>query len=133
MKSPPISVSVLIIENHPLMRKALRAAIDEEADLSVAGEVAQVEEALPIVSALAPDVILVALDNPGPEAVASLEALRQTLPAARILALAGGEVTGQEKDALGASAHAVLAKTTSRAGLVQAIRKIAAIRRIADG
>ena len=118
---------MLIIENHPLMRKALRAAIDEEADLSVAGEVEQVEEALPIVSALAPDVILVALDNPGPEAVASLEALRQTLPAARILALAGGEVTGQEKDALGAGAHAVLAKTTSRAGLVQAIRRIAAI------
>jgi len=110
------------------MREALRAAIDEEADLSVAGEATQVEEALTMVAALAPDVILVSLDNPASKAIATLETLRQRLPAACILALTSGEVAAQEKDALNAGADAVLAKTVPRAELVQAIRRIAAIR-----
>ena len=126
MRSSPTPFSVLIIESHPLMREALCAAIDEEPGLTVAGETAHVAEALQMAAALAPDVILIALEDPGPEAVVTLDALRQTLPAGRILALTSEEVTGEERDALNAGAHAVLTKATPRTGLVQAVRRTVA-------
>jgi DNA-binding NarL/FixJ family response regulator len=117
----------LIIENHPLMREALHAAIDEEPDLTVAGETAHVAEALQMAAALAPDVILIALEDPDPKAVATLDTLRKALPEARILALTSEEVTGEKRDALNAGAHTVLTKATPRAELVHAVRRIAAI------
>ena len=129
MKSSFLPVSVLIIESHSLMRQALCAAIGEEPGLTVAGETAHVAEALQMVAALAPDVILIALDDPGPEAVATLDALRKALPAGRILALTSGEATGQESDLLNAGAHAVLTKAAPRAELVQVILRTAAVRR----
>jgi DNA-binding NarL/FixJ family response regulator len=119
----------LIVESHPLMREALCAAIDEEPDLTVAGETAHVAEALPMAAALAPDVILIALEDPDPETVATLDTLRSALPKACILALTSEEVTGEEKDALNASSHAVLTKATPRAELVHAVHRATAVRR----
>ena len=130
------TISVLIVERHPLMREALCAAIDEEPDLVVTGEAANIAEALQMAAAPTPDVILIAcgqdhIGDPGPEAVATLDALRKALPAARILALTSEEVTGEERDALNAVAHTVLTKATPRAELVHAIRRIATVRRTA--
>jgi DNA-binding NarL/FixJ family response regulator len=121
----------LIVERHPLMREALCAAIDEEPDLTVAGETAHVAEALLVAASLAPDVFLISLDEPDPEAVAAMGVLRRAQPAARILALTSEEVTGRESDILNGVAHAVLTKATPRAELVHAIRRIAAVRRTA--
>jgi DNA-binding NarL/FixJ family response regulator len=125
------TISVLIVERHPLMREALQAAIDEAPDLTVAGETAHVTEALLVAASLAPDVFLISLDEPVPEAVAAMGVLRRAQPAARILALTSEEVTGRERDILNTVAHTVLTKATPRAELVHAIRGIAAIRSIA--
>ncbi len=58
-------VSVLIIESHPLMREALASAIAAEPGWIVAAQVAAEAEAEPIATALKPDMILMALGNPG--------------------------------------------------------------------
>ena len=115
------TISVLIVERHPLMREALCTAIDEEPDLTVTGETALVAEALLVAASLSPDVFLFSFDEPDPETMVAMGVLRRALPAARILALTSREIAGQERDILSGVAHTVLTKATPREELVRAI------------
>ena len=124
------SASVLIIENHPLMREALCAAIALEPDLVILEPAAQstllVLDIRPDRLFLAdkPDLILLALGNPGLNEMQTLAVLRQSLPETPILALTSNEVPGQEQAALAAGAHAVLTKAVQRTHLVEKLREL---------
>lgn len=123
--------SVLVIENHPLMRHALLNAIAEEPGLKVVESNLIAKEALTI-SVMddvlfllsEPDIILLALGNPGQDELGVLKALRGTLPETPILALTSNEVPGQEQAALDAGAQAVLTKAASRSEIIEMLREI---------
>jgi len=113
--------SVLIIESHPLMREALCAAIASEPSLTVAAQLVTSAEAVPVALALHPDLILIALGNPGWDDLQTLSALRQALPGVPILALITGEVVNQAQAALDIGASLVLTKEAQRSELLQAL------------
>jgi len=130
---PSTPISVLVIERHPLMRESLCAAINEEADLRVA------EPAVSMVSAFRlevsnhhdvfflakkPDLVLLALGNPGREDLQALAHLCTELPGTPILALISDEVPGQAQAALQHGARGVISKSAARADLLQALRNI---------
>jgi two-component system, NarL family, nitrate/nitrite response regulator NarL len=123
--------SVLIIENHPMMREALRMAIADEPDLRVAEVVldSSQTQAIGILDEVffLPqdlDIILLALGNPGLVEMEALKALRKSLPNTPILALTSNEVDGQEQAALEAGAQAVLTKAVARHELIQTLRHL---------
>jgi two-component system NarL family response regulator len=127
----PKPASVLVIESHPLMRAALCAAIAAEPDLQVAeagtGGAASFQVVISnqhdvLFLAYKPDVILLALGNPGREELEALKRLRKSHPDVPILALTSNEVYGQEQAAAEAGAHAVLTKAASRRELLQTLR-----------
>ena len=118
------SVSILVIESHPMMRAALCAAIADEPDLTIAAIAANGMDALQMAETLHPQVILLALGNPGTEEMSVLKVLRQRLPAAFILALTSNEVTGQEQAALECGAQAVLTKAAPRQEILRALRTL---------
>jgi DNA-binding NarL/FixJ family response regulator len=135
MKSTP--ASVLVIESHPLLRESLCAAINEEADLSVAEPAANNPDAFALRAASLqdvlyldhePDIILLALDAPGLEDLQTLRMLRKELPRVPILALINEETPGQKEASLGQGAQAVISKTAGREELLQALRAIKPIR-----
>ncbi len=115
-------ISVLIIESHPLMREALCAAIVDEPGLAVVASAASSVEASSLAGTLRPDVILLALDNPGAGDMDPLAALRRAFPAASILALTANESPKQEKLALASGARGVLTKAASRDELLRTLR-----------
>ena len=122
MKTAPATVAV--IENPPMMRAALCAAIAGEADLTIAAIAANGEDVLPTLAALHPNVILFSVGNPGLEDLSILTALHQAMPAVQILALISDEVPNQERVVLASGAQAVLSKTAPRAELLRALREI---------
>ena len=122
MKTAPATVAV--IENHPMMRAALCAAIAGEADLTIAAIAANGEDLLPTLAALHPNVIMFSVGNPGLEDLSILTALHQAMPAVQILALISDEVPNQERVVLASGAQAVLSKTAPRAELLRALREI---------
>jgi len=71
-----------------------------------------------------PDIILLALGNPGRNELAVLAALCKTLPCTPIMALTSSEVPGQEQVALDPGAQTVVTKTAPRAELIQALREL---------
>lgn len=119
-----IPVTVLVIESHPLMREALCAAIADEPGLNVGLQAANGVEALKMFTIILPDIILLAVGNPGAEELETLKILRQSLPNVPILALTSNEVVGQEQAALEAGAQAVLTKAASRNEIIDALREI---------
>jgi DNA-binding NarL/FixJ family response regulator len=119
-----ISATVLIIENHPMMRAALCAAIADEPDLTIAAVVANGVDVLQIAMALHPEIILFAVGNSAQEGLEILAALHNSLPYTPILALTSNEVTGQEQAALDAGAQMVLTKAAPRAELIDSLREL---------
>jgi DNA-binding NarL/FixJ family response regulator len=119
-----IPAAVLIIENHPMLRAALCAAIADELDLTIAAVAAHGVDILQMAPALHPEIILFAIGNPAGNDLEVLAALHESLPGTPILALTSNEVSGQEQAALEHGAQAVLTKAAPRAELLRSLREL---------
>ena len=126
-------VTVLVLEEHPLMRESLCAAIAAETDLKVLEPARDALNAFRftvssqhdvLFLSAKPDIILLSLGNPGLEDLLALARLRITLPEIPILALTRAEVPGQEQAALQYGAQTVLTKSVTRDELLSALRTI---------
>ena len=74
---------ILIVDDHPLMRKGLALTLEEETDLRVIGEAASAEEALKLVDEIEPDLVIADVSLPGMsglELVKHLHAVQPKLP-----------------------------------------------------
>lgn len=118
------TVAVLVVESHPLMRETLCAAIAAEPGLAVAAQLANRAEAVLAAITLQPDLILMALDNPGRNDLLALNVLRLALPTAPILALITGEVPDQEQAAAEAGASIVITKAAPRSELIRVLHTL---------
>jgi DNA-binding NarL/FixJ family response regulator len=119
-----IPASVLVIEKHPLMREALCAAIGDEPDLSVGMKAANGLEALQMLRTILPDIILLAMGNPGTDELETLNIMQRSVPQTPILVLTSNEAPGQEQAALNTGAYAVLTKAATRAELISKLREM---------
>ncbi len=121
-------VSVLIADDHAMVRAGFRALIEAEPDLLVAGEAANGREAVESARATRPDVVLMDIRMPEMD---GLEATRQiaadpTLADTRILVLTTFELDEYVFGALRAGAGGFLLKGGDPADLLNAIRIVAA-------
>jgi DNA-binding NarL/FixJ family response regulator len=75
---------VLIVDDHPLIRKALAEVVDEQPDLELCGEAGSVSEALQLVSSAQPDIVLVDICLPGESGI---ELIKQISSRCKTIAL----------------------------------------------
>ena len=125
--------TILVIENHPIMREALNTAIAAEPDLDVAKTSNSDIQAFKLSLSekhdifflgSKPDIVLLALGNPGEDDLQTLRTLQKQLLGTPILALTSNEVPEQEQAALAYGASAVLTKAASRSELLDTLRSI---------
>ena len=117
-------IRVLLAEDHTMIRSAIRALLEAEADIQVIDEAVDGVEAVSKALALHPDVILMDLMMPRKTGVEAITEILVNQPKARILVLTS---SSEEKDvltALKAGATGYLLKTGSIEELVQAIRDV---------
>ncbi len=122
MKVAP--ATVVIIENHPMLRAELCAVVAGETDLTIAAIAANAEDVLLMLATLHPEIIMFSVGNPGLEDISFIAALHQAMPAAQILALISNEIPHQERVVLESGAQAVLSKTAPRTELLCALREL---------
>jgi DNA-binding NarL/FixJ family response regulator len=123
-----LPVSVLIADDHPLMRAALRLSVEAEPDMSVVAEAHNGIEAVDLAERLRPDVTLMDIRMPGLDGVAAirrLTALRKN-HAHRVLAITTFDLDEYVFEALRAGASGFLLKDATAQELVYAIRVVAA-------
>ena len=118
------SIRVVVADHHPLIRVGLRATLTEAGGIEVAGQAADCAQALRLCERLAPDVLLVALDLPGPPTAEVVARLRSSPSPIRALVLADRDPIDVNALVRAGAAGCVLKDEAPRHA-VQAVRAIA--------
>jgi DNA-binding NarL/FixJ family response regulator len=119
-------IRVLITDDHKIVRDGLRRILAGQAELEVAGEAANGDEALALVKAHAYDLAVLDMSMPGLSGIDLIKRLKLERPKMRILVLSMHGEHQYAARALKAGASGYLNKDSAAEQLVVAIRKIAA-------
>jgi DNA-binding NarL/FixJ family response regulator len=112
--------SVLIVDDHPIVRDGLRTVLSAEPGIEVVGECARGDEAVHAAAALRPDVVLMDLRLPGLDGVSATARITEA-GTARVLVLTTYDSDGDILRAVEAGAIGYLLKDASRAELARAV------------
>jgi NarL family two-component system response regulator LiaR len=119
-------ISVLIVDDHAVVREGLRTFLELQDGIEVVGEAADGERALVQAQALRPDVILMDLVMPGLGGIGAMRALRGLVPASRIIVLTSFLDDERLMPALQAGAAGYLLKDVEPSELARAVRSACA-------
>jgi two-component system, NarL family, response regulator NreC len=121
-----MSISVLIADDHGVLRGGLRALLRAEPDLVVVAEAADGHAALSLATTHRPDVVLADISMPGPSGIDIAQRLSTAQPDTRVLILTMHEDPGLVDEALQAGAAGYIVKRAVESELIKAIRVVAA-------
>ncbi len=116
--------SVLIVEDHALVRAGICALLARESDIVVVGEVATGEEAVKIACAIRPDVVLMDLNMPGRGGLHAISEIRKFAPTVKILVITMHKSDEYIHEALRSGASGYILKESGHDELIFAIRKV---------
>lgn len=126
-------IKVLVAEDMHIVRGALVALLGLEADIEVVAEAATGDEVLPAARAARPDVAVIDIDMPGKDGLTAAAELHELMPECRTLILTSLGSPGTLRRALAAKVGGFLLKDAPADKLANAIRGVAAGRRVVDG
>ena len=122
-----MSVSILLADDQPLLRRGFRMILEAEADLTVVGEAGNGEEAFELARRHTPDVALMDIRMPGTDGLEAtrLIAADDDLAGVKVIILTTFESDEYVYQAIRAGASGFLVKDTEPADLLQAVRVVA--------
>jgi len=116
--------SILLVDDHPMMRRGMRQLLELEDDLAVVGEASNGEEALRLVPDLAPDLILLDNNMPALNGIETLKRLRQQGYEGKVLLFTVSDAEEDVRDALRHGADGYLLKDMEPEKLIDQIREV---------
>ena len=118
--------TVVIADDHPMVRQGLRAVLDASPDLEVVGEAGDGQEDIDLVLALSPDVVLMDLQMPEVHGIDATRQIAARGPSTAVLVLTMYEDDDTVFAAVGAGAAGYLLKGSDGGDIVAAVRSAAA-------
>jgi two-component system NarL family response regulator len=122
----PDVITVLIADDHPVVREGIAAMLSRRPDMDVIAEVGDGQQAIDAYTELHPDVVLMDLRMPTVSGVEAIRAIRASDEAARVIVLTTFDGDEDIYRALQAGAMAYLLKGTPREELLETVRAVAA-------
>ena len=115
---------ILIVDDHTIVRKGIRALLGEIPDIEVVGEAADGQEAIVQADRLRPDVILMDLAMPRMDGIEATRQIKARQPESRILVMTSFATDEKVLPAIKAGARGYLLKESAPEDLVQGIRQM---------
>jgi DNA-binding NarL/FixJ family response regulator len=124
-KRPGSDWRVLVVDDHPLVRKGLVDLLGEEPGFLPCGEAADAEQTLALVEANPPDIVLLDLSLEGSSGLELIKQLRARFPEVQVLVFSMHDEMLYAERSLQAGASGYVEKHTSTDELIEALRSVA--------
>jgi DNA-binding NarL/FixJ family response regulator len=119
-------ITVLLVDDHALVRRGFRRLLEDDASIAVVGEASNGEEAIQMVRELAPMVVVMDAAMPGTGGLAATRAILAAFPAVRILMLSMHSEETLVRQAMDAGARGYVLKNALDLDLAAAVTRVAA-------
>lgn len=123
-------ITVLLADDHSLVRRGFRRLLEDEADIEVVGEAGTGLEAIEMARALKPQVVVIDIGMPETGGIEATRAILKTAPDTGILILSMHEQESYVRSAFDAGARGYLLKNAHEVDLARAVRDVAAGRKV---
>jgi DNA-binding NarL/FixJ family response regulator len=118
-------ISIVLVDDHALIREGIRSLLEFTPDLRVVGEASDGEEAVKRVQELSPDVVLMDVRMPRMNGLEALREMRRLTPERRVVLLTTFDEDSAVVEALRSGVKGFLLKDVTRDQLADAIRRVA--------
>ena len=125
-------ITVLLADDHALVRRGFRRLLEDDPDLAVVGEASNGDEAIRLAASLVPHVIVMDAAMPGTSGLAAIRVILEQRPSARILMLSMHSEETLVQQALAAGACGYVLKNALDLDLAAAVKKVAAGEKVID-
>ncbi len=120
-----MSIRVLIVDDHAVVRSGLRLVLEREDDLEVVGEAGNADEGVRVARLEKPDVVLLDVVMPGRSGIEAAAEVIEASGGAKILVLSMQDDPSYVREAFAVGASGYLLKEAADVEVVQAIREVA--------
>lgn len=117
-------IKVLVVDDHPVVRKGIRSLLAEEEDIQVVGEAVNGLEAIALLKQVKPDVILMDLVMPEMNGIEAIQETVKLIPDARILVMTSFAADDKVFPSIKAGALGYLLKDSDPEDLIRMIRQV---------
>jgi two-component system response regulator NreC len=121
-----MTIRVLLVDDHAILRSGLRRVLDSEPDIEVVGEAETAERAVFEAMATSPDVVIMDVVMPGKSGIDGTPALLQAVPGAKVLVLSMQDDPRYVRQSFEAGASGYVLKEAADTEVVGAVRSVAA-------
>ena len=118
-------ISVMIVDDHEVVRKGIRAYLESTSEFKVVGEASSGQEAIQLVVDLVPDVILMDLMMPGMDGIQATRQIKKISPRSQIVVLTSFHEDSHIFPALRAGANSYILKDVKMEDLAEALQRAA--------
>jgi NarL family two-component system response regulator LiaR len=120
-----MTIQVLLVDDHAVVRQGLRAYLDLQEDLAVCGEAGSAEHAVALAARLKPDVALVDLVMPGGDGISATRGILGVSPQTHVIILTSSTDESSVRPAFEAGATSYQLKEVAGPELVESVRRAA--------
>jgi DNA-binding NarL/FixJ family response regulator len=125
-------ITVLLVDDHALVRKGFRRMIEDDPDIRVVGEASNGKEAIQLAEENKPQVIVMDMAMPEMDGVQATREIMKRLPKTAVLLLSMYAQENYVRSAFDAGAQGYVLKNASDIDLASAIKDVAAGKRVLD-
>ena len=125
-------ITVLLADDHALVRRGFRRLLEDDADITVVGEAGDGDEAVRLAASLRPQVVVMDCAMPNTSGLAATRQILQANPGVAILMLSMHAEETLVRQALDAGARGYVLKNALDLDLASAVRRVAAGERVLD-
>ena len=120
----PAPVRILLVDDHAVIRQALRMLLEAQQDIEVIGDVENGRDAVAAVERITPDVVLMDVVMPGLNGLEATRQIRRVSPSTRVVMLTGFVDENQLREAIRSGASGYIIKKSDVSELVLAIQTV---------